>query len=362
MAVKSSDRGKFSTSAGVKAAHLLVIRLSALGDVALLVPVIRVVTATYPNLKLTVLTKKFFAPLFDGIPNVEVFEADVTGMHSGVIGLSRLAKELRDLEIDAVADVHDVLRSNILKSVFYFYGIPVKQIDKGRSDKKALTADNNKVFKPLKPTYHRYADVFADLGYPVNLDEHKFPEKQKLSPNTREITGQNLNKWLGVAPFAQHNSKVYPIDLMEKVLEKINEEGKTEIFLFGGGKAEKEKLEALANKFNLVRSVAGKLTFKEELALMSNLDGMLSMDSGNAHLAAMLGIPVVSLWGVTHPYTGFKAFGQPMENCLVPDLNEYPKIPTSIYGNRVPDGYEDVMRSIPPDKVVEKIYQVLNSP
>lgn len=361
MAAQSNNRGKSLTSAREKAAHLLVIRLSALGDVAMLVPVIRVVTATYPKLKLTILTKKFFAPLFDGIPNVEVYEAEVTGMHSGVIGLSRLAKELRDLEIDAVADVHDVLRSNVLKSVFYFYGIPVKQIDKGRSEKKALTAENNKIFMPLKTTFQRYAEVFADLGYPVDLGQHTFPKKQKLSPNTREITGQNLNKWLGVAPFAQHNSKVYPLDLMEKVLEKIDQEGKTEIFLFGGGKAEKEQLEALATKFTSVKSVAGKLTFKEELALISNLDGMLSMDSGNAHLAAMYGIPVVSLWGVTHPFTGFKAFGQPFENCLVPDLNKYPKIPTSIYGNKVPEGYEEVMRSIPPENVVKKIAEVLNT-
>lgn len=355
-----TEKEKASTPTGAKDAHLLVIRLSALGDVAMLVPVLRVLMETYPNLKVTMLTKKFFAPLFNSIPGVEVYEADVTGFHSGVIGLSRLAKELRDLEIDAVADVHNVLRSNVLKSVFYFYGIPVKQIEKGRAEKKALTTDNNKVFQPLKATHQRYADVFDALGYPVDLEQHTFPEKQKLSPNTREITGLNLNKWLGVAPFAQHDSKVYPLDLMEEVLAKLDKEGRTEIFLFGDGKSEKEKLEELAAKFSNVRSLAGKLTFEEELSLISNLDGMLSMDSGNAHLAAMYGIPVVSLWGVTHPYTGFKAFEQPMDYCLLPDLNRYPQIPTSIYGNKVPEGYEDVMRSIPPARVVAKIQEVLN--
>jgi len=65
------------------------------------------------------------------------------------------------------------------------------------------------------------------------------------------------------------------------------------------------------------------------------------------------------MWGVTHPYTGFKAFNQPMENCILPDLDLYPKIPTSVYGNKVPEGYEEVMRSIPPEKVIQKVLENL---
>ncbi len=335
--------------------HILVIRFSAMGDVAMLVPVLRAVTNKYPHLKITVLTRGFFAPIFKDIPNVEVYKADLKGLHNGTLGLCRLAKELRDIEIDAVADVHDVLRSNVLRSIFYFYGIKVKQINKGRAEKKALTAENNKVFKQLKTTPERYADVFEKLGYPVELDNPKFPPKQKLSPNTLALTGKNLLKWLGIAPFAQHPGKVYPLDLMEKVISEINQSGKTKIYLFGGGKEEAEKLEKLAAIYDRVVSVAGKLKFEEELTLISNLDSMLSMDSGNAHLAAMYGIPVITLWGVTHPYAGFAAFNQPFENHLLPDLYQYPKIPTSIYGNKVSEGYQDVMRSISPENVVRKL-------
>jgi len=58
---------------------------------------------------------------------------------------------------------------------------------------------------------------------------------------------------------------------------------------------------------------------------------------------------------------GFAAFNQPIENCILPDLEKYPKIPTSAYGNKVPEGYEDVMRSIPPEVVVSKVQQLLNN-
>ena len=105
--------------------------------------------------------------------------------------------------------------------------------------------------------------------------------------------------------------------------------------------------------------VAGKLNLKQELDLISNLNVMLSMDSGNAHIAAMLGIKVITLWGATHPFAGFKPFNQPMENCLVSDREQFPLLPTSVYGNKKVEGYEDVMRSISIESVVEKIQQFI---
>lgn len=340
--------------------HILVIRFSALGDVAMTVPVLSVLVNTYPQLEITVLTRSFFRPLFSHLPNVRFYEADVKGVHSGVLGLGTLARELRDEEIDMVADLHDVIRSNVLKSVFYLYGIPCKQIDKGRSEKKALTRENNKEFRQLKSTHQRYADVFAELGFPIDLSNYQPPEKRKLIPKIYEVVGKDSAKWLGIAPFAQHRSKYYPEDLMEEVLQQLSKDRRLKVILFGGGDKEKEKLEKWQEKFGNCISIVGKLRFSEELSLISNLDAMLSMDSGNAHLAAIYGIPVISLWGVTHPYAGFRAFNQPMDNCILPDLDKYSKIPTSIYGNKVPEGYEDVMRSIPPETVVFKIREILS--
>jgi len=339
--------------------NILVIRLSAMGDVAMTVPVLRVLTATYSHLRVTVLTRGFFAPMFNGISRVSVYEADVDGVHSGVIGLCRLARDLRDIEIDKVADLHDVLRSNVLNSVFYLFGIPVQQIDKGRSEKKALSRENNKVFKQLKSTVQRYADVFDALGYPLDLKTHQFPRKEKLSEKIRDLVGSEPKKWLGIAPFAQHSSKAYSEDLMEKVLQKLSENSKIKVLFFGGGKEERQQLEIWAAKFPNAISIAGTLSLAEELALISNLDAMLSMDSGNGHMAAMLGIPVITIWGVTHPYAGFAPFSQPEENSLFPDLNQYPKIPTSIYGNKFPEGYENAIRSISPQTVLKKIEEVL---
>jgi len=336
-------------------AHILVIRLSAMGDVAMTVPILRTFRAAYPNVKITVLTRKFFDPIFSGIENLEVYHADVDGKHKGIFGLSKLSKELRELGITAVADLHNVLRSNILKKFFSLRGIKVMQINKGRAEKKALTRSVNKDFKQLKTTHQRYADVFNALGYPINLENHSFPEKTPLTSEILKLTENSTKKWLGIAPFAQYESKVYPLELMIKVIEHLDQEDAYEMFLFGGGKKEKDILNNIDSKYKNVINVAGKLSFKDELKLIGNLDAMLSMDSGNAHLAAMYGVPTVTLWGVTHPFAGFMPFGQPMERAILPNLAKYEQIPTSIYGNKVPVGYEKVMHTIQPETVIEVI-------
>lgn len=340
--------------------HILVIRLSAMGDVAMTVPVLRTFTEKYPQMRITVLTKKSFAPIFNGMGNVEVVAAEVKKQHKGLIGLWRLFKELRPLKVDAVADLHNVLRSRVLKKYFTLERVPVVQLDKGRRDKKALTRPKNKVFEQLKTTHQRYADVFAGLGFPIDLTKAKPLERIQLSEKVLGLVQQDTKKWVGIAPFAAHDGKMYPLDSTEEVIKQLNNTNKYKILLFGGGAKEVDVLEKVAGTYENALCMAGKLDLSEELQLISNLDAMLSMDSGNAHLAANYGIPVVTLWGVTHPYAGFYPFGQPMDNALLADSKKYPLIPTSVYGNKVPEGYENVMSTIKPQEVLDKLVEILD--
>ncbi|WP_231372811.1 glycosyltransferase family 9 protein [Aureivirga sp. CE67] len=336
--------------------HILVIRLSAMGDVAMTVPVLREVSKNYPEIKITVLSRAFLKPLFDDIQNVSFYAADVNGKHKGASGLFTLYKELKQLNIDAVADLHDVLRSKILRTYFKIGGIKTFNIDKGRKEKKALTKHENKVFKQLKTTHERYANVFRSFGFKIDLSNPIFPSKQSLPTIiSEEIHFDEKDILIGIAPFAQHQPKMYPLDQMEIVISKLEKEKNVKVLLFGGGKKEVELLNKVSDKFDNVYNVAGKIKLKDELALISNLNCMLSMDSGNGHFSAMLGIPTITIWGATHPYAGFIPFAQNEENWLLPDLEKYPKIPTSIYGNKQVEGYEDVMLSISPEAIVNKI-------
>lgn len=333
--------------------HILVIRLSAMGDVAMTVPVLRALIEQYPQLNITVLTRPFFFSFFRDLPNISLFPIEVNGKHKGVLGLFKLSKDLKALGIDAVADLHNVLRSNILK--FFFFGKPFIQIDKGRTEKNALISGER--FQQLKTTHHQYAEVFQKLGFQVDLSKPSFPKPKQLSSKLSNILGKKTTKWIGIAPFAAHESKMYPLELMKHVIIALSKDYK--IILFGGGKNETTILNTIENEFENVLNTSGKFTLDEELDVISNLDVMLSMDSGNAHLAAMLGIKVVTVWGVTHPFAGFAPFNQPADYALLADRNKFPKIPTSIYGNTYPKDYENAASSILPGIIIDKIKTII---
>ncbi len=344
-----------------KPKHILVIRLSAMGDVAMTVPVLRALVLKYPAVKITVVSRPFFQPFFDGIPNVDFFGVDLNKRHKGFLGLFRLFSDLRKLNIDAVADLHNVLRSKVVRTLFGLSGKKVSATDKGRAEKKALTSLTNKVFAPVKPMVERHVDTFKQLGFSIYLAHPQFPEKAILSKEIISITGIKNQNWIGIAPFAQYESKVYPFDLMQEVIDGLAENKNHKIILFGGGEKEIQLLNQLQNQHENVIVLAGKLKFKQELEVISNLDVMLSMDSGNSHIAAMLGVKVITLWGATHPYAGFKPFNQLDDFCLTSDRTQYPLLPTSIYGNKKVEGYEDVMRSILPQTIIEKIKKAVTN-
>ncbi len=340
--------------------HIAVIRMSAMGDVAMIVPVIREFVEQNPNVKITVVSRPFFKPFFNGIPNVNFFSVDVKGRHKGLNGLLKLHSDLKQLNIDAVADLHNVLRSQILRTLFALSGKKVAYTDKGRVEKRALTQAQDKIFSPIKTMVERHVDTFKKLGFSIDLSNPKFPQKVNLAEDILKITGEKTTQnWIGIAPFAQYDSKVYPQDLMQQVIDELASNPNTKIFLFGGGNNEIEILNLFANGKANVINVAGKLKLQQELDLISNLDVMLSMDSGNAHMAAMLGIKVITLWGATHPFAGFAPFNQPLENCLVSDREKFPLLPTSVYGNKKIAGYEEAMRTISPEKVIFSIQSQL---
>ena len=330
--------------------------MSAMGDVAMTIPVIRALVQQNPNVKITMVSRPLFQPFFEEIPNVDFFAVEVKGRHKGFLGLLKLYSDLKQLDIDAVADLHNVLRSQIIRTLFALSGKKIAYTHKGRADKKALTRTENKVFQPVKSMVDRHVDTFNQLGLRIDLSNPTFPKKAILSNDITKLSGEKGNhKWIGIAPFAQYESKVYPKDLMQQVIDDLASNTNTKIFLFGAGNKEIETLNSFAKGKENVINVAGKLKLLQELDLISNLDVMLSMDSGNAHIAAMLGVKVVTLWGATHPFAGFKPFHQPIENCIVSDREKFPMLPTSVYGNKKVEGYKDAMRSIPVERIILKI-------
>jgi ADP-heptose:LPS heptosyltransferase len=344
---------------------ILVVRFSALGDVALLVPVIKSFVHTYRDVEVTVVTRPKFAPFFYDIERVVSFPADVDYTYTGIFGMRELFRTLiRKGDYEVVIDFHDHIRTIILRTLFKVFGTPVVVFDKGRVEKNLFARRTNKVDAPLMHTVTRYQRAFEKAGYPFRLQEPPyFTLNESLRAAAADFLGaKNLvknEKWIGIAPFALHATKVYPLENYKAIIEDVKSKIPVKFFLFGGGPREVKFFESLQAQFpDHCVVAAGQLKIRQEIALMQHLDLMLCVDSGNMHLASLSGIPVLSIWGGTHPDIGFHPFKRGPESIMQISRDELPCRPCSVYGRETcyVGGFPCLTR-ITPEAVSQRILE-----
>ena len=327
--------------------NILLIRFSALGDVAMLAPVVREAAKANGNTEFTVLSRPMCEPLFDNLgENVRFIGRDVKRDYRGLSGLYRLFRELDRMHFDCVCDMHDVLRTKVLRKLFRLHGYKVYKINKHRELRRLITAEGEKKqLRQLPTAFENYQHVIDDvLG---NKGEWNKEEGLILNPSSF-----NPIK-IGIAPFAAHKGKIYPLERMEEVIRNVN--GNVEIILFGGRADEEQSvMRKWAEKYPNVHLASEYCkNLREELQLMAELDVMVSMDSANMHLASLVGTRVVSIWGATHPYAGFLGWGQSMDDCI--QRNDLKCRPCSIYGNKPCLRGDMACMDISPEKVVDRL-------
>lgn len=336
--------------------HILIMRFSAMGDVAMVAPLVENLRREYPELKISILTRPFFQPFFKHIPNLDFVPVDLKGRHKGLMGLVRLYKDILPLKVDYVADIHDVLRTKVLCALLRISRKKIAVIDKGRMEKSNLTRKFRKIHKQLTPTVERYQKTIAHLGFsklktPKGLQPHKGPVPEF-------IDFKKEGSWIGYAPFAQHKGKIYPPVLSDQLINMLSQRY-SKIFIFGGGAYEKEFSEYMASCYENVISVIGVMNLSQEIDLISNMDAMITMDSSSMHIASLTGTPAVSIWGATHPMAGFYGLGQDPAWAVQLDLECRP---CSIYGNKkcLFKNYK-CLTNIKPEDIIEKLELALKS-
>ena len=342
----------------MKKEHILVIRFSAMGDVAMVVPVVWSLARQYPDVRITVLSRAFARPLFEDLaPNVGFMVADLKREYHGIKGLNALYRRLAAKQFTAVADLHNVLRSEYLRLRFNIGRYRVAHINKHRKGRRRITSASNKQLTQQPTSFENYVEVFRQLGYPITIDfKSIFPAEGgnlNLLPAPMNVKNTH-DPWIGIAPFAAHEGKVYPPRLMHQVIEQLlGKYPNARIFLFGRGEQEdKHFTEWCAQHPQCVYTGQHVDSLHQELILMSHLNVMISMDSGNMHLASLTGIPVVSVWGATHPYAGFMGWGQTQDNAVQIPLDCRP---CSIFGQKkCLRGDYACMKRIATDAIVEK--------
>jgi ADP-heptose:LPS heptosyltransferase len=336
---------------------IVAIRFSALGDVALCVPVLKRVLEENPGIEVVMASDKRLEGLFSGIERLRFAGFDLKGEFKGIKGIYRIYKNLNtQYEFQAVADLHGVLRSHMIRFLMWVAGKKVAFIYKGRVQKKALTRIEEKVFNQLPHATERYGDVFRRLGCEVSSKPFYILGKGQYSQWFERAWNVAEPVHIGFAPFAKHMTKMYNLDRFKEVVRYFNREP-YRLHLFGGSRAEQLVIKQWEKEFSFVQPIPAGIGFKEELELMRKLKLMVSMDSANMHLASLVDVPVVSIWGPTHPYAGFYGFNQDPAHAIQVDLSCRP---CSVFGNKdCWRGDHACMQEITADKVIKQVKKMI---
>lgn len=338
--------------------NVLVIRLSVLGNVAMTIPVLYPVCKANPDTRFIMLTKKWPASMFHDRPaNLKVVDFDINENHKGFFGLLKLAAQLHKLyDIDAVADLHNVTGTKIMDAYLWLRGAKIAGMDREKAKRKALVT--HRTHEPVTPIHDRYRNVFKELGFETPDNFTRLYEGRDWPVSPIVLEKEPGQRWIAISPFSSHRQKAYPLELMEKVIAELCKRENYWIFLMGGGKTEKIALRGIARKYKNVISMAEvKHRFLDEYALLGKCDLMLTMESANMHLASLVDLQAMTIWGPTSPACGYLGYNQVVEDDIQLDMDCRP---CSITGDK-PCKYGDFrcLKNIPPEYIAQHVIEAV---
>ncbi len=311
--------------------NILVIRLSSLGDVLTTLPVLFNVLEQQPDVHFYVLTKPAFASVFTLLPRCTIVDANFKQQHKGFLGLWRLFFELKkNYRISAVADLHNVLRTKILRILFFFSSNPFAAITKNRTLKTDFLSHK---INALPRVWHLYETVFKQLELQVSTTQ-SINFAQRIIPTMRakkiiDVIDLHQFSLVAIAPFAAHQSKIYPLEKTAHLVQKLVTDKNKFVFLLGKGETEKAILKRWKNNHERI-ILLDEFSLLEQLFILQYCNAALTMDSANLHLAGLAGIKnIVTIFGATTPAAGFCVW-----NNVTPLTTEIACQPCSIFGNK----------------------------
>ena len=325
-----------------------------MSDVAMLAPVVHALKQAHPSMRITLFTQPAFRAFFSGTEGIG-FVDYIPKDHKASERLRRLVCDIMELGIDAVADLQDSDVTTTIRKVLGRCGVPVAVMGKNTHACKELTRRTRKRLTPQVPISENYRRTIAETGIRFELPDRMERSVRPVPAEVITRAGVKHGKWIGVAPFARHKGKIYPIPLSDKLIEMLSKRYE-HVFILGKGEHEKSFAEGMEMRHKGVLSMVGRLDISLEIDLIANLDAIVTVDSVVMHMASLAGTPAVSVWGSTHPYAGFYGFGQDPANTVQLDM---PCRPCSIDGEkRCIFGHYHCLTNIPPEMIAAAIDRV----
>ncbi len=338
--------------------RVLITCFSSISNVAAIVPQLYGLTCDYSEHEFIVLSRSFLRPLFDKLNNVTFVGGDIRGAHKTPMGVYRLFKELKAMRPDVVLDMQRSWRTKMIARLFMLFGTKTLAIGFASVEQEMLIKRGAEKYHPIPTIFDRQARLYAKIRLKVNdVFEKLYEPSAEQKAKIVGLYGEKEERWIGIAPFSMARGKTLPFRKMKNIIAYFDKQPNTKISLFVAGEMENELLADWQSLYENVYAVHTNLQLDDELALMNQLDVMVSMDSANMHLASLMAVPVVSVWGASHHYSGFLGWKQSAENCVGVDFSCRPC--TAHSDKKCKYGDYRCLESLHSSKIIEVIEQNL---
>jgi len=279
---------------------ILIIRFSSMGDIVLTTPVIHSLKQEYPGAKLDYLTKSEYADIIVHNPDIDTI-IKFNRNKDSIISLSKLIKSLN---YDVIIDLHNNLRSLIIKTI----NLNTKKYSYNKKHLKRFLLTKRsfrKRIKPINSTVDLYKTALDKIGLQLKTRKLYFylPEEAIYIYRRFNLPESTMN--IVIAPGAAHYTKQYPADYYAKLIDKLYEEFQPTFIMIGDKNDKKTVAEIKQNTDKKIYDICGETNITELATIISVSDLFISGDTGPMHIAAAFNIPQIAIFGSTHPMLGF---------------------------------------------------------
>jgi ADP-heptose:LPS heptosyltransferase len=319
---------------------LLLIRLSSLGDILLTTPLLEALRTKYPDAQIDMVVSSEYAPLaplLPGKPSVHVFNKS-----EGLIGLMHLRKEMQSEGYDAVLDLHNNLRSRVLRRGL---GRHTFVIRKRTMKRWLLVRYKMNTLRDEPDVIGRYFEAAHPLGV------------RDVGAGARLVNPKPVKeRAIAMAPGARHLTKRWPARYYIMLGKELVAQG-YEVRLFGSV-AERELCESICDEIDSGRctNYAGELSLSATALEIAKCERAVTNDSGLMHVATAVGTPTVAIFGPTVREFGFV----PRANIEIAEVRGLYCRPCTAHGSeRCPEGHFRCMLEIEPvqiSSILERTY------
>lgn len=278
---------------------MCLLRLSALGDVTHVVPLVRTLQAARPDTPIHWIIDKVGHKLLDGLPGV-VFHA--YDKKTGMAGVKELRTQLPPGRFEALLQMQVAFRANLLSAF-----IPAERrigYDRSRSKDLHGLFINERI--PDRPGIH-VLDAIGSFCEPLGLRQTEVSWDLAVPPSAYEWAAA---QWpddgrpvLMISPCSSHVMRNWYADRYAAVANHASERGWQVVLCGGRSELERSMADAILTQLATpALDLVGRDTLKQLPALLARANLVMTPDSGPMHIANAMGAKVLGLHAASNPH------------------------------------------------------------